>query len=88
MATGQQIKMMNPMSYIEDKNATVSKNWRIRHGAKDRDTGFAVPIILSTLLQNKGYTVDLALPWDKPHSGDYDLDELFDWMDGICKGTK
>jgi hypothetical protein len=88
MAASQQINMMNPMPYIVDKNATVSKKWRIRHGAKDRDTGFAVPIILSTLLQNKGYAVDFALPWDKPHSGDYDLDELFEWMDRICKGTK
>ncbi len=88
MATSQQIKMMNPMPYIGDKNANVSKNWRIRHGAKDRDTGFAVSIILSTLLQNKGYAVDFALPWDKPHSGDYDLEELFDWMDRICKETK
>ncbi len=79
------VKMMNPMEYLLDKKAVVSKHWRIRHGAKDRDTGFAVPIILSTLLKNKGYAVDVALPWDRPHSGDYDLVELFDWMDGICK---
>jgi len=25
------------------------------------------------------------LPWEIPHSGDYDLDELFQWIDGICK---
>ena len=23
----------------------------------------------------------LALPWDRPHSGDYDLPELFYWID-------
>ncbi len=85
MADMQQIKMMNPMNYIGDKAAKTSKNWRVRHGAKDKDTGFAVPVILATVLQNKGFSVDFALPWDKPHSGDYDLEELFNWMDGICK---
>ena len=85
MADMQQIKMMNPMNYIGDKAANTAKNWRVRHGAKDRDTGFAVPVILATMLQNKGFKIDFALPWDKPHSGDYDLDELFNWTDSICK---
>lgn len=85
MADAQIIRMMNPMNYIGDKAAKTAENWRVRHGAKDRDTGFAVPIILASTLQNKGFKVDFALPWDKPHSGDYDLEELFNWMDGICK---
>jgi len=85
MADKQTIKMMNPMSYVGDKQAKTSKYWRIRHGAKDKDTGFAVSIILTTMLKNKGYQANLELPWDKPHSGDYDLDELFAWADGICK---
>jgi len=80
-----QVKMMNPMNYIGTKSANTSKYWRVRHGAKDRDTGFAVPIILATTLQNKGFNIDFALPWSKPHSGDYDLKELFDWVDKICK---
>ncbi len=85
LAEAQQIKMMNPMNYIGDKTAKTAKNWRVRHGAKDRDTGFAVPVILATTLQNKGFKIDFALPWDKPHSGDYDLEELFAWADKICK---
>ena len=28
--------------------------------------------------------VDCHSPWDTPHAGDYDLDELFAWIDGIC----
>lgn len=24
-------------------------------------------------------------PWGIPHAGDYDFDELFAWIDGICK---
>lgn len=79
------IKMMNPMYYIGQANTTTSKNWRIRHGTKDKDTGLAIPIILATYLQDKGYKVNFALPWDVPHSGDYDLNELFEWIDSICK---
>jgi hypothetical protein len=83
MADAQSIKMMNPMSYIGDKSAKTAQHWRVRHGAKDRDTGFAVPVILATTLQNKGFKIDFALPWDKPHSGDYDLEELFAWIKGL-----
>ncbi len=85
IADKETIKMMNPMNYVGDKQAKTSKNWRIRHGAKDKDTSFAISIILATKLKNKGYQVNLELPWDKPHSGDYDLDELFNWADSICK---
>jgi hypothetical protein len=83
MAEPQQIKMMNPMLYIGDKNAKTATHWRVRHGAKDKDTGFAVPVMLATMLQNKSFKVDFALPWDKPHSGDYDLEELFVWIKGL-----
>jgi hypothetical protein len=79
------VKMMNPMQYIGKANTKTAKYWRIRHGSKDKDTGLAIPVVLATYLANKGYVVDFALPWDKPHSGDYDLDELFTWIDSICK---
>ena len=36
-------------------------------------------------LKNKGFDVDYAVPWGVPHSGDYDLDELFAWMEKISK---
>lgn len=79
------VKMMNPMQYIGKANTKTAKYWRIRHGSKDKDTGLAIPVVLATYLANKGYVVDFALPWDKTHSGDYDLDELFTWIDSICK---
>jgi hypothetical protein len=59
-------------------------NFRIRHGAIDRDTSLAIPVILMINLQNHGISVDFHLPWGVPHSGDYDLTELFEWMDKIC----
>lgn len=79
------VKMMNPMYYIGAPKTTTAKHWRIRHGAKDKDTGLAVSFILAILLENKGYDANVAYPWDRPHSGDYDLDELFAWTDSICK---
>lgn len=79
------IKMMNPMPYIGQKNVHTSEYWRIRHGAYDKDTSLAIPVILTTKLQNTGSNVDFALPWGKPHSGDYDLAELFAWINKISR---
>jgi hypothetical protein len=73
------------MNYIGTTDATPAKHWRIRHGTIDRDGSIAIPIILATKLQNNGYDVDIALPWNTPHSGDYDLTELFNWIDRLCK---
>jgi len=77
------VRMMNPMSYIGAPAAKNAKYWRIRHGTKDRDTSLAIPTLLALALRNQNVTVDFALPWDRPHSGDYDLDELFAWMEKI-----
>lgn len=77
------IKMMNPMNYIEAKATTISQHWRIRHGSIDRDTSLAVPIMLATKLENNGYDVDFAIPWNIGHSGNYDLEELFQWINEI-----
>lgn len=78
-----QIKLMNPMNYISDNSCTTAKNFRIRHGAIDRDTSLAISAILAVTLEMNGVNVDYDLPWGIPHSGDYDLDELFAWIDNI-----
>ena len=77
------IKLLNPTVFIGECDTT--KNWRIRHGAFDRDTSIAIPTILATMLKNKGYHVDFALPWGLPHSGDYDFEELFAWIDQLAQ---
>jgi len=43
-----------------------------------------IAIILTTRLQNAQAKVDFAIPSGQGHGGDYDLDELFDWIDMIC----
>jgi hypothetical protein len=83
-ADGQRVKMMNAMRYIGSAEAKNATRWRIRHGTLDRDTSLAIPVILATALQNKGYAVDFAMPWDVPHSGDYDLEQLFAWIKRIA----
>lgn len=87
MATWDDVRRMNPMYFIGQQGVAVAPHWRIRHGAKDRDTSMAVPALLALKLQDSGYDVDFASPWGKGHAGDYDLAELFDWADGICKAT-
>lgn len=82
-ADAQIIKMMNPMNYIGTDGAKVAGHWRIRHGAKDSDTAFPVPVMLALKLQNCGASVDFAIPWGQGHGGDYDLDELFAWIASI-----
>ncbi|MBR1757382.1 MAG: alpha/beta hydrolase [Lachnospiraceae bacterium] len=82
-ASDEMIRLLNPTMFIGKADTT--KHWRIRHGAFDRDTSLAIPTILATLLQNHGYDVDFALPWGLPHSGDYDIDDLFAWIDKLCQ---
>ena len=87
MATWDDVRRMNPMYFIGQQDVTVAPHWRIRHGAKDRDTSLAIPALLALKLQDSGYDVDFASPWGKGHAGDYDLDALFSWADGLCKAA-
>ena len=77
------VKLLNPLNYIGKSGVKTAQYWRIRHGEADRDTTIAVPAVLAARLQQAGYTVDFASPWARGHAGDYDLDELFAWMDFI-----
>lgn len=85
IADKQQVKMMNPMNYIGDSQSTVAGHYRIRHGSVDRDTSLAISAILAAKLRMNGSDVSLEYPWGVPHSGDYDLPELFAWIDSICQ---
>lgn len=79
----KRVYIMNPMNFITQNATSVAPHWFIRHGAKDRDTSFLVPVNLATKLMNSGYDVNFFLPWNRPHSGDYNLDDLFGWIDSI-----
>ena len=77
--------IMNPMNFISENSTSVAPHWFIRHGAKDRDTSFLVPINLATKLKNSGFDVNFFIPWNRPHSGDYNLDDLFNWIDNVTR---
>ena len=79
----KRVSLMNPMNFIREDSKGTARYWYIRHGAKDRDTSFLVPVNLATRLRNSGYDVDFALPWNRPHSGDYNLDDLFRWIERV-----
>ena len=82
------VTMMNPMNYLGSPAATNAQFYRIRYGTADSNTSVAIPLIVGTRAQNLGYKVDMATPFDVDHSGDYDLDELFNWMDNIVKNGR
>ena len=84
LAENAVVKMLNPMHYIGVEGVTPAQHWRVRHGAVDRDTALAVPVILAAALEKAGLDIDFAVPWGRGHAGDYDLDELFDWIGAIC----
>ncbi|WP_199179737.1 subtype B tannase [Veillonella sp. S13053-19] len=82
------VTMMNPMNYLGSPAATNAQFYRIRYGTADSNTSVAIPLIVGTRAQNLGYKVDMATPFDVNHSGDYDLDELFNWIDNIVKNGR
>ena len=79
------VTMMNPMNYLGSPAATNAQFYRIRYGTADSNTSIAIPLIVGTRAQNLGYKVDMSTPFNVDHSGDYDLEDLFNWMDTIVK---
>ena len=78
-------RLLNPMWQIGAEGVTTAPHWYIRHGAIDRDTSFPIPLNLAVKLQNAGKDVNYLLAWNRPHSGDYALSDLFDWLDKTVK---
>ena len=77
-----QVRLMNAMNFLENPGCV--RHWRIRHGASDRDTAFHISAMLVLALEAQGVDMDYFLPWGVPHSGDYDLQDLFTWMESVC----
>ena len=77
-----QYKMINALPYV-GKTDGITTHWRIRVGARDRDTSFTVAYNLSRALKAdaKVRDVDYALHWDQGHAGNYDVLNAFAWID-------
>ena len=77
-----QYKMINALPYIGKTNG-ITRHWRIRNGARDRDTAFTVAYNVSRALKADSNVkdVDFALQWDQGHAGNYDVQSAFSWID-------
>ena len=83
-----QLQMSSPIPYlVGDRESTVSPNWYVRHGFRDRDTAFALQAVLFRALENNESVVDpnCEFAWIQPHSGDYDVQEAYAWLDGVLQ---
>lgn len=77
-----QYKLINALPYI-GKTDGIARHWRIRNGARDRDTSFTVAYNMSRALKADANvkTIDFALHWDQGHAGNYDVLNAFTWID-------
>lgn len=82
MADKNIVRLMNAMNYVEQSK---TQYWRIRLDTSDRDASHAIGAMLAIKLHMADKQVDYETPWGIPHSGDYDLDALFQWVDSISK---
>lgn len=87
-AIKKMVYLLNPMNFIGDGKSTTTKNWYIRNGALDRDAAYNVSINLYTKLLNHGYKADFALAWNRGHMGDYNLDDVFAWINKVVKEAR
>lgn len=83
-----QYKMINALAYV-GRTDGITANWRIRVGARDRDTSFTVAYNLSRALKAdpKVKAMDYALHWDQGHAGNYDVQSAFSWIDQRLAGN-
>ena len=80
--------MYNPMYWIanEDEDiSTFAEHFYVRVGNKDHDTSQTIATNYATALMNNGHDVDFKMQWEQPHAGDYEMDEMFAWLESVCK---
>jgi len=84
-----QYRMINALAYVGSTDG-ITTHWRIRVGARDRDTSFTVAYNLSRALKAdpKVQDVDYALAWDQGHAGNYDVQEAMKWVDSMLAKAK
>lgn len=80
-ALAKQIKLIDPLSYL-NTGLDTARYWYVRHGMIDRDTSFAMQILLQTAISNdpKVKDINFRLPYLTGHGGNYDVQEVFSWL--------
>nr|WP_320132284.1 subtype B tannase [uncultured Holophaga sp.] len=82
LSLAKQLKMSSPIPYLISSNASPAPYWYVRHGMIDRDTSFAIQMVLKYAIENNANVkgLDFKFPYLTPHSGDYDASEAFAWF--------
>jgi len=79
----KQMEMVNPMPYLlSDTNGDSAPYWYFRYGMRDRDTSFAVEVALYYAVLNASgvRNANFEIAWLKPHGGNYDVPEAYEWV--------
>ncbi|MDO7499240.1 subtype B tannase [Acinetobacter baumannii] len=84
-----QLKMVNPIAYLNTTTDT-APYWYIRHGMLDRDTSFAMQMILYYAVTNdpKVKDTNFKFPYLTGHAGNYDVQEAFKWINEKLNTTQ
>lgn len=84
----QQIKLINPIAYL-NTSADSAPYWYVRHGMVDRDTSFAMQVLLYQAIRKDPSIKDVnfKLPYLVGHSGNYDVQEAFSWIKAKMAAT-
>lgn len=78
----KQLKLINPVAYLNTSTADAAPYWYVRHGMIDRDTAFAMQTTLQHAIQNDTSVKDLSFKFRYlvGHAGNYDVQEAFTWI--------
>ncbi|MCD7792521.1 MAG: hypothetical protein LUG92_03850, partial [Oscillospiraceae bacterium] len=80
------VYIMNPMHYVNGTESDVAPHIYVWQGACDNNVTLATAISFGTALYTGGACEDLRIKyqWDKKHGGNYDIEEMFDWLESFC----
>jgi hypothetical protein len=78
----RQLRLINPVAYLNTPTADAAPYWYVRHGMIDRDTSFAMQTLLYRAIRQDPSVKDVnfKLHYLVPHAGNYDVQEAFAWM--------
>ena len=80
--------MYNPMYWLaheDEEISTFAEHFYVRVGNQDHDTSQTIATNYATALMNGGHDVDFKMQWEQPHAGDYEMDEMFAWLEKVCR---
>jgi acetyl esterase/lipase len=81
----EQLKLMNPMTFINEDNPGCAKHFWIRLGTEDNGMSFSVAGNLAAGLEKNGKDVSLKFYWGAGHYEDQDPEDFVEWVNALTK---